>query len=337
MRKIVVILALSVFCAGVSAQIFDSNLPLIQINVQSYNKNHKVPFGTAMTDALEKTDRYLAAVRDEDDLKSIADEEDFGISEEIEDDGEGTVKLAEYICNVKIEYNDDPGIESNQITARVIHRKSKVGIVTTRAFFNDLKNKKDYADASSKLVDLMRPKLDARWAKVDSVASRQKLRDNTKTYPDNRDGKTYRFWDDGKGAKWFMQDLGYGSGRYDISEYITACPVKDGWRVPNERDWSEWKRKMDRPENADLKKRFYETRDNRKRNYEKGLYWWSATPNQCVDDVKGAGCENSMDIIRIEVGSKLVGYDTKKYKSPPIYAPDTTKYRYWPQIRCVHD
>jgi hypothetical protein len=340
MRRVFVMLALSVFCAGVSAQAQEK--PRIAVWAEGGDEEDRATLTTYLVRALNKTGFYTAIDRSKGGMAVRERIREFHLTEEGMKKDQ-TIKSderfkEEYYCYAEISRSK---YEANmvRVRAQMNHTATDTIVASTDPIPHKLERESDVDAIAMKLVEQMLPDLKAEREKVREGASKQTLRDNTQTYTDSRDGKKYRYLDDGKGAKWFMQDLGYGSGRYNSSEYLTACPVDDKyrWRVPNERDWSEWKRKMNREENKDLKRRFYETRDNRKRNYEKGLYWWSATPNQCVDDVKGEGCEENMDIIRTEVEMKHVGNDTKKRGAPPIYAPDTVRYRYWPQIRCVHD
>jgi hypothetical protein len=350
MRRIVVILALSVFCAGVSAQAQEK--PRIAVYaIGGEIDEDRETLTSYLVRALNKTGLYTAVDRSKGGMTVRDMSREFSQNEGMDEKQAiktGRRFVEEYYCFAQITPSPrEPNMV--RVKAQMNHTETDTIVASTDPIPNKLEKDSDLDDIAQKLVAQMLPDLKAEREKVREAASKQTLRSRTdqRTNPDNRDGgngRQYQYWEhpDGGRTKWFMEDLAFNTGRYSSSEYPTACP--GDWRVPNESEWKAWKTYMEQDRNKDLKERFYRDRNNRKRNGETGLYWWSKTSNQCDDDVKGKDCGNSFDndntkpqdcqnYDRKDAKGKTMRNDKGQVIQDRICKP----YAKLPMIRCVHD
>ena len=317
MRRVFVVLALLIFCVGVSAQIYRDDLPRIRINVKSPDPDDEMIFGQYMKAAIDGTGRYIALTRRAANLESRDDERAFAVSEGVEDDRRGKTELAEYNCDVVVSHHKK--LDTYYISASVVHATTTREIAPTKPFDSDLKNKDDYKKVSNDIVNYIIPRLNAAWSQVDSAARSNKSRqERDKFITDNRDKKKYQYWDNERNTKWFLQNLSYGSSGYGYGTYKyevadTVCPA--GWRLPTKPDWEEIQARWARDE--EFRKRFF--RDGQG-------YWWSATRDHCDEYIRGRGCDLDEDKSK----EKIPVYDSKgkkilHYEYPPKL----------PAIRCI--
>jgi uncharacterized protein (TIGR02145 family) len=319
MRRIVVILALSIFCAGVSAQIYRDDLPRIRINVKSPDPDDEMIFGQYMKAAIDGTGRYIALTRRAANLESRDDERAFAVSEGVEDDRRGKTELAEYNCDVVVSHHKK--LDTYYISASVVHATTTREIAPTKPFDSDLKNKGDYEKVSNDIVNYIIPRLNAAWSQVDSAARSNKSRqERDKFITDNRDNKQYQYWDNGRNTKWFLKNLSfgvrgeYGYGTYKWEDAKDACPPE--WDLPTKPDWEEIKARWAR--DKDFKDRFF--RDGQG-------YWWSKTEGHCEEHIKGRGCD---DLDADKTKDKYPVYDSKGKKILRYEQPVKQ-----PAIRCI--